>query len=96
MRKNGKDQKSSPKEAVSLRYNPPEDNAPVVTASGKGWIAEKIVSIAERHGVPIEKNEALTAALIKLNIGDEIPPELYETVAVLINYVLKIDQKFSS
>lgn len=79
--------------AVALRYNREKDRAPVVTASGKGRFAEKILAVAREHGVPVKSNPALALTLGKLSPGEEIPPELYEAVAVLLAYVLEIDER---
>ncbi len=87
------DKKSRFKTAVSLRYRKEKDKAPVVTATGQGKLAEKIIAIAREHDIPVEQNPSLAQALGKLNPGQEIPPELYEAVAVLLAYIMEIDSK---
>ncbi len=74
--------------AVALKYNPEEDDAPVLVAKGKGEIAKEIIRIAKENNVPIIENEALVEALIRLDIHEEIPPELYEAVAEILVYVV--------
>lgn len=81
------------KQVVALSYQKERDRAPIVTASGQGLIAEKILSLAEEHGIPIEKNPSLAKALRKLSPGQEIPPDLYEAIAVLLVHVLELDKK---
>ncbi len=86
-------EKKKPKIAVALTYNQEKDRAPVVTATGQGIIADRIVGLAREHGVPVEENPSLAQALSKINPGEEIPAELYEAVAILLSYVLEMDTK---
>lgn len=67
--------------AVALKYNTNKDYAPVVVASGHGLVAEKIIEIADQNGVPIFRDDSTAAVLTMLNVGQEIPPSLYELVA---------------
>jgi FlhB-like protein len=75
--------------AVALQYEKGTREAPRVVAKGRGLVAEKIVALAEEHGVIIEANPVLAQALSGIEIDDSIPIELYEAVAVVIGYVLR-------
>jgi len=75
------------KKAVALRYDSEESRAPLVVAKGKGEIAEKIIKLAKEKGIPITEDKNLVEALIKLDLYEEIPPELYEAVARVIAFV---------
>ena len=79
------------KQAVALEYNP-EDNAPKVIAIGRGALAEKIIEQAKQADVPIHKDDKLADTLSKLQIGDMIPPELYEVVAEILMFVGSMDK----
>ena len=68
------------KKAVALSCEAGE-KAPKIVATGKGELAEKIVKKAEDSKVPVHKDDKLADTLSKLEIGDFIPPELYEVVA---------------
>ena len=81
------------KEAVALGYNPIKDEAPRVLASGKERIAEQIIEIAKKNGIPIRDDPVLTAALMQIEINDTIPPELYRVVAEVLSYIYRIRQK---
>ncbi len=74
------------KTAVALAYNP-SDAAPIILATGKGYLAEQIISEAEKNDVPFYQDNELAQTLSKLNIGDSIPPELYEVVAEILVFV---------
>lgn len=78
------------KTAVALEYDPGEQ-APKIIASGKGVLAEKIIEKAQESQVPIHKDERLANTLSKLEIGDFIPPELYEVVAQVLMFVDRLD-----
>ncbi len=75
------------KKAVALRYNQERDNAPRVVAKGAGVLADKIIEIAKRHGVPVEENTPLADALFRVELNKEIPPELYLAVAEVLAFV---------
>ncbi|OYO76208.1 flagellar biosynthesis protein [Lachnotalea glycerini] len=79
------------KTAVALQYDP-EDNAPRVIASGKGYLADKIIGTAKEEKIPIHQDEKLSKSLSTLSIGDMIPPELYEVVAEILTFVDDMDR----
>lgn len=79
--------------AVALQYNKGSRQAPQVTAKGRGLVAERIVALAEENGVVIESNSALAEALSGVEIDDSIPLELYESIAVVIGFVLRLSTK---
>ena len=85
------EEKKKVKTAVALEYNP-EDDAPRVIASGKGKLAEKIIETAKDNDVPIHEDDKLANTLSKLEIGDMIPPELYEVVAEILIFVDSMDK----
>jgi flagellar biosynthesis protein len=87
-----KNKKTIVREAVVLEYDPSR-GVPQVVAQGKGHVAERIIEIAEEHKVPIHENPELALMLNMLNIGDEIPPELYNVVAQILIYVAEVDKK---
>ncbi len=76
--------------AVALLYD--KTGAPRVIAKGKGTIGAKIVEVAKANDIPIEENEVLAGALSNVEIGDEIPAELYKAVAEVLVFVLKMSR----
>ncbi len=72
------------KKAAALKYERGRMNAPQVVARGEGIVAEKILELAEKHGIPIVEDKLLVSMLVKLNPGEEIPPELYRLVAKIL------------
>lgn len=75
--------------AVALRYTPEGARAPVVVASGKGELARRLLEIASAHGVPVREDPDLVALLSLVELGDEIPPQLYQAVALVIRFVYR-------
>jgi flagellar biosynthesis protein len=66
--------------AAALKYNSDQDQAPMVVAAGSGFIAGKILEIADECGVAVYKDDSAATLLSRLNLGKEIPPELYQMV----------------
>lgn len=79
--------------AVALKYDREKATAPKVVAKGSELWAEKILELARKYGVPIVRNIPLAHALNKLDVEDEVPEELYETVAEVLNFVYKLSQE---
>lgn len=84
-------EKSKVKQAIALEYNPSED-APKVVASGRGLLAERIIERAKESDVPIHRDDKLADTLSRLEIGEMIPPELYEVVAEILIFVDSMDK----
>ncbi len=85
------DQNNTPsKKAVALQYGA-NDAAPVIVASGMGYLAEKIVSTAADCGVPIYEDTSLATILSQLQLGQEIPENLYKAIVEIYVYFLHFD-----
>ncbi len=83
--------KEKPKQAIALEYDP-DDIAPRVVATGGGHIAERIIEEAKKNDIPVHQDEKLAKTLSKLEVGDAIPPELYEVVAEILVFVDAMDK----
>lgn len=80
-------------QAVAVKYDNKKMAAPTVVAKGEGFIARKIIERAVEADVPIVEDAALVSALISLELGEEIPAELYEVVARVLAWVYKLDKE---
>ena len=78
------------KKAVALQYDT-GSSAPVIVASGMGYVAEKIVEVAADSGVPIYEDNSLATILTQLKLGQEIPEELYKAIVEIYVYFLHFD-----
>ena len=76
--------------AVALQYEKGTREAPRVVAKGRGLVADRIVELAREQGIVIEANPVLAEALSGVELDDTIPLELYEAVAIVIGYVLRV------
>lgn len=84
---------SMSKIAVALKYDPSISNAPFVVAKGKGKIAEKIIEIAEKNGVPIVSSPDIISDLYRLEILEEIPEKLYLAVAEILAFLVEMEEE---
>ncbi len=78
--------------AVALEYD--GETAPKVTAKGMNDIADKIIDVATQHGIPLQQNDGLIKVLSEMNLGDEIPENLYRAIAEVITFAYIITGKF--
>lgn len=80
-----------PKVAVALRYLTGDDRAPRVVARGRGEVAERILAIAKKSGVPVHPDRDLVEALAALEVGLEVPEKLYEALAEVLAFVYRVN-----
>lgn len=83
----------SKQKAVALKYNAERDEAPVVIASGYGSVAEKIIDIAEQKGIPVFRDDSAASLLCMLEVGNSVPPELYEVIAAIYCQLLQVSSE---
>ena len=72
-----------------LGYNKERDNAPKILASGKGELANNIIQAAKEHNIPIKEDKDLVEILSKIDINQEIPPNLYKAVAEVFSFLYR-------
>lgn len=85
------EKKKKIKQAIALEYDP-NDAAPKVIATGTGALADRIIEKAKESDVPIHRDDKLADTLSRLEIGEMIPPELYEVVAEILLFVDNMDK----
>jgi flagellar biosynthesis protein len=85
-----------PLKVVALRYRAEEDGAPKLTAKGRGSMAERILEIAKAHNIPIREDKNLVEILSRLDLNQEIPPEVYKAVAHILAFVYRLAQRCQS
>lgn len=87
---------SKKNKAVALKYNMEEDLAPIVIASGHGEVAQRIIDIAERRGIPVFQDDSAVSLLCMLEVGSNIPPALYEVVAAIYSQLLRASYRIKN
>ena len=80
--------------AVAILYDSQKSSSPKVVASGKGEVAKQIIKTAREAGVHIQEDANLVELLSKIDLGTEIPTELYQTVAEVLAFVYQVNDKF--
>lgn len=88
---NDNNRRHSQQSAVALEYD--GINAPTITAKGRGELAESIITIAKAHDVLLHQDEALSALLSQLELGDHIPRTLYVSIAKIIAFAYLLEGK---
>lgn len=79
--------------AIAIKYDKEKDVAPRVVAKGMRLKAEKIREIARQYNIPIMKNVPLANALYRIDVGNEIPEELYDAVAEILNFIFELQRE---
>jgi len=79
--------------AVALGFDQEKMNAPQVVAAGRGYVAERILDIAREYHIPVKQDPVLAEALGQLDLGQEIPSELYRVVAEILVFIMETDRK---
>ncbi|NLM17697.1 MAG: hypothetical protein GX221_08280 [Candidatus Riflebacteria bacterium] len=80
--------------AVALKYDFISDSdVPKILASGRGFIAQKILETAKKHNIPVEENRPLSEALAKVPAGSEIPMELWSAVAEILAQIYLLESR---
>jgi len=93
MKSTGPDKRRVPQKAVALKYEPEQGSAPTLVAKGQGVIADEIMRRALENGVPVQEDSSLVEVLSKLDLNQEIPPELYKLVAEVLSFIYRSDRR---
>ena len=89
-----KNKRKEIKKAVALQYQPSEKNAPIVTAKGQGFIAEKIITMAKKRNIPIKDDPDLVQILSQIDLGEEIPASVYKVVAEIFAFIYHLNTRY--
>ena len=85
---------SKVKKAAALMYDENKDAVPRVVAVGRGRVADMIIEKAVEAEIPIVEDAALVSSLLMLELGEEIPPELYRSVAKILAFLYELDRSY--
>ena len=87
-------EKKQNRSAVSLKYDSRVNKSPLVTAKGKGLIADKIIALAKKNNIPIKEDPDLVQLLSQVDLNREIPASLYKVVAEILSFVYKLNNEY--
>ena len=88
------DKQSKARSAVGLKYKDGDKAAPKVVAKGFGDLADEIITVAKENGVLVHEDPYLSELLNRLDLGQEIPEQLYYVIAELIAFSYVLQGKF--
>ncbi len=77
--------------AAALGYDIEKDNAPKILARGRGEIAQKIIEKAREEEIPIHSDQDIVKILVKMELGEETPPQLYRAIAEILSFIYNLD-----
>lgn len=86
-----KKEKNGPS-AVALHYDEGKSDVPQITARGKGYIAKRIIELAKKNDVPLQEDSSLIGNLIDMDLGENIPPQLYSVIAEVLLMLEEIEK----
>ena len=78
---------------AALKYENDKDTAPKVVAAGTGYVAQKILEVALANGITVYHDDSAATLLTKLDVGQEIPPELYQVVVDIYVELMKVSEE---
>jgi flagellar biosynthesis protein len=81
------------RQAVALRYQPKYDRAPKLVAEGRGYLADKILELAQRYSIPVRRDRNLLQVLSRLDLNQEIPQEVYKAVAEILAFIYRLSSR---
>lgn len=81
------------KAAIAVHYDKNTDTSPKIVAKGKGSVADRIIELAKKNEIPMYEDRDLIEILSKLDLGQEIPPEMYKLIAEVLVFVYKTNNK---
>ena len=81
-------------QAAVVKYDEETGKAPVVVAQGKGRVAQQIIELAKENDIQIQEDSSLVANLLDMDLGDNIPPQLYSVMAEILLLIEEMDKKY--
>jgi flagellar biosynthesis protein len=79
--------------AAVIRYDEGKDRAPTIVAHGKGAVANQIIALAKENGIPLQEDPLLVENLIDMDLGDNIPPQLYSVIAEILLMLKEMERE---
>jgi flagellar biosynthesis protein len=81
-------------QAAALQYDQERHEAPVIVAKGSSAVAERIIALAKKHDIPLQRDPELLQILMKLEINQEIPENVFHAVAEVLAMVYKANRNY--
>jgi flagellar biosynthesis protein len=81
-------------QAAVIKYDEENGKSPIVVASGKGLVAQRIIELAEKNNIHMQEDSTLVANLLDMDLGDNIPPQLYSVMAEVLLLIEEIEKNY--
>lgn len=81
-------------QAAVIKYDEETGKAPVVVAHGKGHVAKQIIDLAKENNIQMQEDSALVANLLDMDLGDNIPPQLYSVMAEVLLLIEEMEKNY--
>lgn len=78
--------------AAVIRYDAEQGEAPSIVAHGKGKVADEIIKLAMKNNIPLQEDPSLVQNLIDMDLGDNVPPQLYSVIAEILLMIERIER----
>ncbi len=80
--------------AAVIKYDEENGKAPVVVAHGKGQVAQQIIELAQKNNIHMQEDSSLVANLLDMDLGDNIPPQLYAVMAEILVLIEEMEKNY--
>ncbi len=80
--------------AAVIKYDQESGKVPTVVAQGTGYVAQKIIEAAKQNHIHLQEDSALIENLLQIDLGDSVPPQLYEVIAEIFVLLEKIEADY--
>ncbi|WP_338449529.1 EscU/YscU/HrcU family type III secretion system export apparatus switch protein [Niallia oryzisoli] len=81
-------------QAAVIKYDEASGKAPVVVAQGKGHVAKQIIDLAKENNIHMQEDSTLVANLLDMDLGDNIPPQLYSVMSEILLLIEEMERKY--
>ncbi len=80
--------------AAVIKYDDEAGKAPIVVAQGKGQVAQQIIELAQKNNIHMQEDSSLVANLLDMDLGDNIPPQLYSVMAEILILIEEMEKNY--
>lgn len=80
--------------AAVIKYDEETGKSPIVVAQGKGQIAQQIIALAQKNNIHMQEDPSLVANLLDMDLGDNIPPQLYSVMAEILLLIEEMEKNY--
>ncbi|MDZ5471946.1 EscU/YscU/HrcU family type III secretion system export apparatus switch protein [Bacillus sp. 31A1R] len=80
--------------AAVIKYDEETGKAPTVVAQGKGQVAKQIIELAKQNNIHMQEDSSLVANLLDMDLGDNIPPQLYSVMAEVLLLIEEMEKNY--